>query len=86
MKKKEGEKTEESKAAVYEPFKCGLCDHSTETLGKRLIDWLIECWYTWQVYLKGELVVEGSWVIGMFQCFNVSSEFTSVVDPEVGEA
>jgi hypothetical protein len=38
MKKKEGEKTEESKAAVYEPFKCGLCDHSTETLGKRLID------------------------------------------------
>jgi hypothetical protein len=34
VKKKEPEKVEEPKVAVYEPFKCGICDHSTETLGK----------------------------------------------------
>ena len=34
IKKKEPEKVEDPKAALYEPFKCGICDHSTETLGK----------------------------------------------------
>jgi hypothetical protein len=30
------EKVKEPKVAIYEPFKCGICDHSTETLGNEM--------------------------------------------------